>query len=679
MDLTLTTPVQYVPRVGPTRAKLLQKLGIETVKDLLYYVPFRYDDFSLVSPIVRVQAGETVTVEGTITAFKNSYTKSGKKLQEAKIADETGILDVIWFNQPFLARVLPVGTTVRLAGKIDWFGHKVVMNSPSYEIGSTIHTGRLVPVYPETEGISSKWLRGRIAFVLEQVLDTVVDALPKLIQANHRLPPLAQALQTAHFPDTKGNADTARRRLAFDELFFLQLRAWEERRVWQETKRSYLCRTGENEINTLIRSLPFTLTGDQQKAIMEILADLARPYPMNRLLEGDVGAGKTVVAMIAMFVAHQNGLQSALMAPTQILAEQHFFTISGFLSRFDIRVELVTGSTKSDKRKVISDKQNILIGTHALLSNKTNLDALGLVVIDEQQRFGVVQRSTLVEATKRGKTPHMLTMTATPIPRTVAKTIMGNLDLSILATIPDGRKKVKTWVVPNEKREKAYQWIKTQINEHRGQAFVICPLIEESETLATAKAATTEFERLKTIFPDVQVGLLHGRMKAKEKHEVIEAFRAGETHVLVATPVVEVGIDIAGATIMLIEAAERFGLSQLHQLRGRVGRGLLQSYCLLFTQETQEQTLTRLKAMETTHSGPVLAELDLTLRGPGELFGTRQHGIPELTIASWTDNELITQTRKAVKDVTTIDPSLHTFPLLREKLGESTIKALTLD
>ena len=680
MDLTLSTPVQYIPRVGPARAKLLKKLGINFVSDLLYYIPFRYDDFSLISPIDRVQPGETVTVSGTITAFHNAFTKSGKKLQEVRVSDETGTLDVIWFNQPFLARVLPAGTQVRLAGSIGWFGHKLVMSSPSYETGTSLHTGRLVPIYSETEGISSKWLRGRIAYVLEQVLESVVDALP-----DFQLMPLTQAVQTVHFPQTKDQAALARRRLAFDELFFLQLRAWQERRIWENSKKSYPYRIDKNEVTKLINTLPFTLTDDQKTAIDEILTDLTRAYPMNRLLEGDVGAGKTVVAMIAMYVAHKNGLESVLMAPTQILAEQHYTTIKGFLEPFGVQVGLVTGSTKHNSptpplkiRGGRGELPGILVGTHALLSKKIKFNRLGLVVIDEQQRFGVLQRSALEKVTKRGKTPHLLTMTATPIPRTVARTIMGNLDLSILATIPEGRKKVKTWVVPNEKREKAYQWITKQINEHGGQTFVICPLIEESETLATVKSAKTEFDRLKSVFGGVRLGLLHGRMKAKEKNSALEDFRSNKIQILVATPVVEVGIDIPNATIMLIEAAERFGLSQLHQLRGRVGRGELQSYCLLFTQDQNEQTLTRLKAMKTTHSGPILAELDLTLRGPGELFGTRQHGIPELKIARFSDSELISETRKAVSGLVSRDPNLSSFPLLREKLGESKI-AVTQD
>lgn len=676
MNLTLATPIQFVPGVGPARSKLLKKLGVETVQDLLYYVPFRYDDFSLVSPIARVQPGETVTVEGTITAFKNSFTKTGKKLQEAKIADGTGTLAAIWFNQPFLARVLPVGTRVRLAGKIDWFGNKIVLTSPSYEIGSSLHTGRLVPVYPETEGITSKWLRGRIALVLEHALGEVVDAIP-----DFGLMPLRRAIAAVHFPKTKEEAAAARHRLAFNELFLLQLRAWEERRIWQETKTSYRCRIDHGGIEKFLQSLRFPLTNDQRAAVKEILADLAKPYPMNRLLEGDVGAGKTVVAMIAMFVAHANGLRSVLMAPTQILAEQHYATIKGFLSPFGIGVQLVTGTDRIGHQRLAKEHEkqqpSIFVGTHALLSRKRKLDRLGLVVIDEQQRFGVAQRSALIETAE--KTPHLLTMTATPIPRTVARVAMGNLDLSILTTIPGERKKVQTWVVPNEKRTAAYAWISRQIRAYGGQAFVICPLIEASETRATAKSATMEFERLTSLFPQLRLGLLHGRLKEQEKKDVLDAFRRGEIHMLVTTPVVEVGIDVPNATIMLIEGAERFGLSQLHQLRGRVGRGTQQSYCLLFTDATDAPTITRLKAMETTHSGPLLAERDMQLRGPGEPFGTRQHGIPQMKIAQWTDAALIAQTREAVKTITSRDPTLASFPLLRETLKTRTIPSTHAD
>lgn len=702
MQLSLNTPIQYVPRVGPVMAKRLEKLGIRTVEDLLFYVPFRYDDFSLVSPVARVQAGETVTVSGTITSFRNAFTKSGKKLQQAQLTDETGTLDVIWFNQPFLAQTLPVGTQTCLAGKIDWFGHKLVMTSPVYEIitkreGShtsmdrsmrsfsanqieSLHTGRLAPVYPETQGVSSKWLRGRMAFIIQQCIQQVIEYLPNSIIEEYGLIGIHQAIEHIHYPTDTKSAENAHRRLAFEELFFLQLRAWEERMLWQQTNRSHQCKTDESEVSQCIRSLPFTLTNDQQTTTKEILTDLTLPYPMNRLLEGDVGAGKTVVAAIAMYVAYKNGLQSILMAPTQILAEQHYTTIKSFLDPFGLQIGLVTGSMKTESARLAwNDKFDILVGTHALLSGKIKLERLGLVVIDEQQRFGVVQRGALVGKTKNGTTPHMLTMTATPIPRTVARTLFGNLDLSVLATIPDGRKEVKTWVVPNEKRDKAYAWITKQMQETNGQTFIICPLIEDSETLATARAATSEYERLKKIFPLFRLGLLHGRMKSKEKTAVLKSFRSGNVHILVATPVVEVGIDIPNAAIMVIEAADRFGLSQLHQLRGRVGRGSLQSYCLLFTEEEKSETLTRLKAMETTHSGPLLADLDLALRGPGELFGTRQHGIPDLKIARWTQADLIAQSQKAMKALTSADPTLTSFPLLMEKLKNSTIHAVHQD
>ena len=709
MELTLATPAQYVARVGPVMAKRLEKLGIKTVEDLLYHVPFRYDDFSIISPIARVQPGEVVTIQGVIESIKLKYTKSGKKLIEGTITDDTGSLSVIWFNQPFLIRVLPEGSKVRLAGKIDWFGHTLVMSSPSYEVvisqpqgpalSVSIHTGRLVPVYPETDGVSSKWLRGRIDYCLQQVLNQVTDPLPSIILQSFHLISRTKALSQIHFPDHVTSSDHARYRLGFDELFMYQLHAYEQRKIWEETMKSYPIRIDQTDVECFIQSLPFTLTSDQLRATQEILGDLTRPYPMNRLLEGDVGSGKTVVAALAMYCTFRNGLSSVLMAPTQILAEQHFQTISSLLKPYAIHIKLITSNTeksstsyqstkhyaRNTKHSALNSKhyalntQTIYIGTHALLYEDLEINNLGLLVIDEQQRFGVDQRNTLMKISPTGKTPHILTMTATPIPRTVARVLFGNIDLSVLHEMPKGRQKIKTWVVPNEKRDRAYAWITKQLREDHTQAFIICPLIDDSETMQTVKAVKTEYIRLKSIFPKFRLGLLHGRLKAKEKTEILTAFRNHTIDIIVATPVVEVGIDVPNATIMVIEGAERFGLSQLHQLRGRVGRGTIQSYCLLFTQNHQELTLERLKVLETSFSGPDIAQKDLELRGPGEVFGTKQHGIPPLKIASYGDKETIEATKKAVQLLIEKDPRLVAFPLLRDVLKKSTIESTVQD
>lgn len=518
-----------------------------------------------------------------------------------------------------------------------------------------------MPVYPETEGVSSKWLRGRIAFLLETMLPALADFLPDTIIADHHLMRLQQALKAVHFPENKTEIEKGRHRIAFDEVFILQLRAYEQKRAWQLTQKAKKIAPAN------IPELPFSLTGDQNRAIAEILEDLRQSIPMNRILEGDVGSGKTVVAATAMYAAYKSGFTSLLMAPTQILAQQHFETISNLLAPLGVTVGLVTGDTKTDG--------DILVGTHALLTKPHK--NVGLVVVDEQHRFGVEQRAELLGDKKY--TPHFLTMTATPIPRTMAKTILGSIDISVLQEMPKGRQVIKTWVVPPAKRAGAYAWIEKQMAETRGQVFIICPLIEASETLLDVKAVKEEVERIKKRFPRIGVGLLHGRMKATEKTTVLDDFRSTKLGILVATPVVEVGIDIPNATIMVVEGADRFGLGQLHQLRGRVGRGALQSYCLLFTESTDEKTLMRLKSLETIHNGPELAEVDLRLRGPGEVFGTRQHGMPHLKIASFTDMETISETQAALRALTDHDPDLAAFPLLRELAEKSTIEAVSKD
>ncbi|KKR94422.1 MAG: RecG-like protein helicase, partial [Candidatus Roizmanbacteria bacterium GW2011_GWA1_41_13] len=548
--------------------------------------------------------------------------------------------------------------------------------------------GRLVPIYPETAGVSSKWLRSKIALLLKRMGNDVEEFLPQNTLNSQNLMGYKSAINQIHFPESQEQAGKARERLAFDELFLTQLASQIRKRQWKEEKTTYQIRISKHEerINEFIKNLPFTLTGAQKRCIKEILSDLSQSKPMNRLLQGDVGSGKTVVAAIAMYATHLSGYKSVLMAPTEILAQQHFRTINNLLGSIGLTVGLITGS-RNRKSLNGDDKPDfdVIVGTHALLYNQ-DFENLALVIIDEQHRFGVEQRARLKQ---KGIHPHLLSMTATPIPRSVALVIHSELDLSYIDEMPLGRKLIKTWLVPNEKREKAYEWIKNQLQitnyelkvntktNHKlvtrnsklvikNQAFIICPLIEESdhESLQSVKAVTVEFERLqKKVFRDLKLGLLHGRIKSKEKEEILAKMNRGALDMLVATPVVEVGIDIPNATIMVIEAAERFGLAQLHQLRGRVGRNDKQSYCLLFTESTRDTTQKRLRYLESINNGAELAEIDMKLRGPGELFGTRQSGYSEFKLASLTDTALITKVRISVSDILRKDvvlaPGLH--------------------
>lgn len=651
--MKLTDSVTRLPLVGHAYARKLEKLVIFTIEDLIHHIPHRYKDYRLKSDISSAQVGETVTIQGNILSIKNIYTSSGKNIQEAILEDKSGKITAVWFNQPYLTRSIKKGGKYSFSGKIDIFNNKKALISPEYEnieVGdSTIHTGRLVPVYPETRGVSSKWLRAKISFALKAFDDNFDEFLPSETLENLSMPSHHEALRRVHFPRDLKEAEEAKKRLAFNELLFHQLKSLYRKNNWRKIPTVNKLTIDTKLINEFLSSLPFSPTKSQLRSIKEICADLSKEYPMNRLLEGDVGSGKTVVAAAGAFASFVNGYQTVFMAPTQILAQQHFDTLNKIFKDFKVRVSLVTSAgIKADLGKT-----DIFVGTHALIHKKVKFDNVSLVVIDEQHRFGVEQRAHLIQKTgKRKRAPHVLTMTATPIPRTVALTVYGDLDLSTLDELPKGRQRITTWIVPRQKREAGYKWISDQIKKEKIQVFVICPLIEESqvETMKQVKSATAEFERLKNVFPDLKLGLLHGRLSAKAKNQVLDSFRNNEINILVTTPVVEVGIDVPNATIMLIEAAERFGLAQLHQLRGRIGRGEKKSYCLLFTDVKSAKVYKRLKALTQSLSGFELAELDLQMRGPGEIFGTKQHGFPELKIASWTDTDLIRVSRKVAQD-----------------------------
>jgi len=646
--MNLTSKITELPKVGPILSRKFEKLNIKTIEDLFYHVPSRYMDYSLVTTINKLHPDETATIHAKIISIKNIYSKRGLKMQIGSVEDATGKIAVVWFNQPFLVKTLYPGRQVSLSGRIGFFGRKLCMTSPDYELlgeieKPTVHTGRLVPIYPETSGLSSKWIRTLVLSAFSSLSLDSSDFLPEKVLKRLELVNLKDAIRKVHFPKNLKEAGEGIERLAFNELLNLELISLHRKINWKKNLVANKLIINKSEVNKFLGSLPFKLTNSQDTATAEILADLAKDYPMNRLLEGDVGSGKTVVAAAASFAVFLNGFQTIIMAPTQILALQHYQTFKKLLTPFGVRISLIT----SDVKKTDLGRQDVFIGTHSLIHNKVNFDRVGLVVIDEQHRFGVEQRKHLV---KKSGTPHVLTMTATPIPRTVALTSYGDLDLSVLTEMPEGRQKVTTWFIPETKREGAYGWIKSQIKNNKSQAFVVCPLIEDSEfeTMADVKSVTTEYEKLKKTFGGLKLGLLHGRLKPAEKGRVLSDFRARRTDMLVTTPVVEVGLDIPNATIMVIEAAERFGLAQLHQLRGRVGRGSEKSYCLLFSNIKYSK---RLRAMEKMHSGFELAELDLTLRGPGEIFGTAQSGFPELKVASWNNYALIKKAKDTARDI----------------------------
>jgi ATP-dependent DNA helicase RecG len=707
-DNPLAMSVQFVRGMGPKRAALFERLGVRTVEDLLLFAPRDYLERTAPISIIRVQPDRLVTVTGTVQQISFKTVGRGRTLLTIVVGDDTAVLKAVWFNQPFRAEHFHEGDRVVLCGKAALFGDALQMNSPDYEVlepdAPAQFAEGIVAVYPATEGLTQNVIRKIVRECVERYGDALVDAVPESIRTRDGLVSLKQAVAHVHFPPAREAAQAARRRLKFDELFTIQLGlALRRRRIRTQTAAPIPVTA---EIDARIRRLfGFTLTAAQERVIAEVRADLAEPRPMNRLLQGDVGSGKTVIAVYAMLAAVANQQQAAVMAPTAILAEQHFAAIERMLAHSRVRRALLVGGASAAKRRanlaaIAKGEVDIVVGTHAVIQKDVAFARLGAVVIDEQHKFGVAQRATL---RKKGPAPHCLVMTATPIPRTLAMTAFGDLDLSVLDEMPPGRRPVQTWHVPREKTAEAFAFIRSEIKRGR-QAYFVYPLIEEqapfppppapprrptsdpqrrpapqplfprkaagasqAETHDDAdaaqkvlKSAEEMHRRLSSeIYPDLAIGLLHGRMSPEEKDRVMAGFRTRRLHVLVSTVVIEVGIDVPNATLMVIEHAERFGLAQLHQLRGRIGRGRYQGYCLLFADPSTDEARQRIAILTQTADGFRIAEEDLRLRGPGEFLGARQHGLTELRLASLIDDaDLLRLARKEAFDLVVADPTL---------------------
>jgi ATP-dependent DNA helicase RecG len=731
--ITLKTPLGQVNGIGPRFLTRLHKLKLLTVGDLLYHFPTRYEDWSEIVPIADLKPGDMKTIQAAVQKIKMSRAwRKRMFVIEALLGDASGTIPAVWFNQTYIKNTLKPGVIANFSGKATIRKNKLYLSNPAYEVVSrnggevsydtndiihtdTKHTGRLVPIYPETRGLTSRGLRYLIQPLLE-ALEPLPEFLPEEVLKEYNFPEINKALRSIHFPTKLDDSRRARNRFAFEELFLLQLRVLREKLALAKEK-AYPIKTNNELVKTLINKLPFKLTASQEKTLDEILRDIRRDQPMNRLLQGDVGSGKTIVAGIAAYLTAEEGCQVAFMAPTEILARQHYATLKKFFPEFSRGLGLLTskearvyhgdGLEEEIKKSTlikesIAGKIKIVIGTHALIQKNVRFSDLALVIIDEQHRFGVRQRQALARVSphmsaagqrKSAPVPHFLSMSATPIPRTLMMTVFGDLDLSLITELPGGRKNILTKIVAPENRDKAYAFIRGQVRKGR-QGFVICPRIEpqinadeaqistdiganqrshlrKSALLWETKAVKEEYEKLKNkVFPDLRVGMIHGKMKSAEKNEIMAAFSRGDIDLIVSTSVVEVGVDVPNATIMMIEDADRFGLAQIYQFRGRVGRGEHQSFCFLFTESQSAETKKRLESILTAKNGFELAEKDLTIRGPGEFLGEEQSGMPDIAMKALQNPEIVQAARQAAEKCLEKNSDLESYPILRERLNE---------
>lgn len=674
-SVNLKTPVRYIKGVGPKKSEVLARAGIRTIEDILYYLPRRYEDRSSITALKDLKPGSSCMVQGEIITAGLRRSKSGAPIFQIAITDTTGIVHAIWFNQPYLADKLKKGEKVVLYGRVEQYD-KLQMVQPEYEVlekeiasarlksggpRNDVNMGRIVPIYPLTEELTQKYLRGLVFSAISEHDKVITEKLPTYIRAREKLVDIRFAIHNIHFPKNFEMLEKAYNRIVFEEFFILQMAlAIRKKGLAVQDIASGLMIKGGELSESFKKALPFELTEGQKKAIADIERDMSSGKPMNRLLEGDVGSGKTVVAAHALVLAIESGFQAVIMAPTEVLARQHFLGLSELLMPLGINVVLLIGGMDPKAKKALYSQiqggaVNVIVGTHALIQEAIEFKKLGLAIIDEQHKFGVEQRAIL---RNKGYNPHVLIMTATPIPRTLALTVYGDLDISVIKELPKGRKPIATYWVEEDKRYEVYEFVNEELKKGR-QAYVVCPLIGQGQgSRVKGQGAVETFERLKgEIFTGFEVGLLHGRMSSKEKEKVMREFKKGKINVLVSTIVIEVGIDIPNATVMLIENADRFGLSQLHQLRGRIGRGEHESYCILLANPKTDAAAQRLKAIEGTLDGFEIAEVDMDIRGPGELFGTRQHGLPEIKFGNIAkDFGIMESARKAAFALIDRDP-----------------------